>query len=78
MAPIQPLAWEPPYAMGMAQKNKKKNNKKRKKSDFYYVVITILNEHGLDKSSKVILRFLSPLFYQELRFFCSNWKSYPN
>ena len=37
-APIRPLAWEPPYAMGAAhemakrQKNKKKNKKKRKKS----------------------------------------------
>ena len=32
-APIQPLAWEPPYAMGMAlkrQKKKKKILKKRK------------------------------------------------
>ena len=24
VAPIQPLAWEPPYAMGMALKKKKK------------------------------------------------------
>ena len=28
MALIQPLAWEPPYAMGMAQKNRKKTTKK--------------------------------------------------
>ena len=33
-APIRPLAWEPPYAMGAAQekaKRKKKEKKKRKK-----------------------------------------------
>ena len=32
-APIQPLAWEPPYAAGAAQEiaNKKKKNKKKKK-----------------------------------------------
>ena len=27
---IQPLAWEPPYATGVAQKDKKKNLKKKK------------------------------------------------
>ena len=34
-APIQPLAWEPPYASGaaqeMAERQKKKKKKKRKK-----------------------------------------------
>ena len=29
-APIQPLAWEPPYAAGMALKRQKKKKKKRK------------------------------------------------
>ena len=28
IAPIQPLAWGPPYAMGAAQKSKKKKKKK--------------------------------------------------
>jgi len=27
-APIQPLAWEPPYATGMALKSKRKKKKK--------------------------------------------------
>jgi len=27
-APIQPLAWEPPYAVGAAQRNSKKTKKK--------------------------------------------------
>jgi len=27
-APIQPLAWEPPYAVGAAQRNSKKKKKK--------------------------------------------------
>jgi len=31
-APIQPLAWEPPYAMGVAQEMaKRQKTKKRKK-----------------------------------------------
>jgi len=30
-APIQPLAWEPPYATGAAQRNSKKTEKKKKK-----------------------------------------------
>ena len=28
-APIQPLAWEPPYATGAAQKRQKNNNNKK-------------------------------------------------
>ena len=31
VAPIQPLAWEPPYATGIALKSKKKKKKERKK-----------------------------------------------
>ena len=30
-APIRPLAWEPPYAAGAAQRNSKKTKKKKKK-----------------------------------------------
>ena len=33
-APIQPLAWEPPYAAGAAQEIAKKDKKKKKKN--YY------------------------------------------
>jgi len=29
-APIQPLAWEPPYAVGAAQRNSKKTKKNKK------------------------------------------------
>ena len=29
IAPIQPLAWEPPYAMGIAPRSKKKKKKKK-------------------------------------------------
>ena len=29
-APIRPLAWEPPYVMGVALKKKKKERKKKK------------------------------------------------
>jgi len=33
-APIQPLAWEPPYAVGAAQEIAKKDKKKKKDSTF--------------------------------------------
>ena len=33
---IGPLAWEPPYAMGVAQKKKPKIQKKRKKKNISY------------------------------------------
>ena len=32
-APIQPLAWEPPHAFGVALKSKKKKKKKKKKKE---------------------------------------------
>ena len=32
-APIQPLAWEPPYAAGMALKGQKKKDQKKKKKN---------------------------------------------
>jgi len=32
-APIQPLAWEPPYATGAAQEIAKKDKKKKKKKE---------------------------------------------
>ena len=31
-APIQPLAWEPPYAMGLVLKRQKKKKKKKTKN----------------------------------------------
>ena len=31
-APIQPLAWEPPYVMGVALEKKKQNKKQTKKN----------------------------------------------
>ena len=35
-APIQPLAWEPPYTSGMALKSRKKKKKEKKKRKVYY------------------------------------------
>ena len=32
-APIRPLAWEPPYATGAAQRNSKKTKKKKRKKE---------------------------------------------
>ena len=42
VAATQPLAWEPPYATGAAQKSKKEKNKKQKQKNstyIYYVYI---------------------------------------
>ena len=33
-APIRPLAWEPPYATGVALEKTKKTKKKKKKENF--------------------------------------------
>ena len=33
VAPIQPLAWEPPYATGTGLKSKKKKKKKERKKE---------------------------------------------
>ena len=45
-APIQPLAWEPPYASGVALKNKKtekKNKRKEKKRKKGSKILTASN-----------------------------------
>jgi len=34
-APIQPLAWEPPYAMSAALKRQKKKKKKEKRKEIH-------------------------------------------
>ena len=51
-APIRPLAWEPPYAVGAAQEMVKKDKKKKKKENqkkqarnnfpFYYMTFLFL------------------------------------
>ena len=35
--PIQPLAWEPPYAEGAAQRNNKKTKKKKKEKKISWI-----------------------------------------
>ena len=35
IAPIRPLAWEPPYAVGVAQEIAKRQKKKKKKYRIY-------------------------------------------
>ena len=47
-APIRPLAWEPPYAMGVAIEKGKNTKKKKKKinslSDFQvYIIVKLTN-----------------------------------
>ena len=42
VAPIQPLAWEPPYAMGVALKRKKKKNSGFRNIDYHHKGRSIL------------------------------------
>ena len=45
MAPIRPLAWEPPYPSGAAlkgQKKKKKKRKKRKQNEVYLLGLNMV------------------------------------
>ena len=41
-APIRPLAWEPPYAAGVAQEMAKRHTKKRKKKRHYSAVAYVI------------------------------------
>ena len=36
-APIRPLVWEPPYAVGVALEKAKKTPKKKKKNIYIYI-----------------------------------------
>ena len=38
-APIRPLAWEPPYAVGLALEKAKRQKKKKKKSVIFWRVV---------------------------------------
>ena len=40
-APIRPLAWEAPYAVGAAQEKKKKTKKKKKKVMLVFLMVTV-------------------------------------
>ena len=42
-APIQPLAWEPPYAMGAAQEMAKRQKKKKCFKQVKLILITLFN-----------------------------------
>ena len=55
-APIQPLAWEPPYAMGAAQDmaKKKKKEKKEKKKVYSITLLILYTVTGVDKMNMKI------------------------
>jgi len=44
IAPIGPLAWEPPYAMSAALKKRQKKNPKQTQS-FYFTLFFFSNPH---------------------------------
>ena len=67
-APIRPLAWEPPYAVGLAlEKDKKKKRKKRKKKTtgkMDKMKIVILSYfHGVGRKGKYCYVFSSFIFF---------------
>ena len=47
MAPIRPLAWEPPYAKRVAQEMAKRPKKKKKKKKFFLMVLLCLERGSL-------------------------------
>ena len=51
IAPIQPLAWEPPYAVGAALKKTRKKKEKRKRSGHNSV------QQNIDKWDKENLKW---------------------
>ena len=42
-APIGPLAWEPPYAAGVAQEIAKRQKKKKKKKKFTFLTARVIS-----------------------------------
>ena len=57
IAPIRPLAWEPPYAMGAAQEMAKRQKKKKK-------IISLFTDHNPVRRQLFILlyKFISENF----------------
>ena len=45
VAPIHPLAWEPPYALGATLKKKERKGKKRKKKK--WTIFKLLHDFAL-------------------------------
>ena len=43
IAPIGPLAWEPPYAVGEALKRQKKKKKKEKSYVFFFLIFCLFS-----------------------------------
>ena len=41
MAPIRPLAWEPPYAVGSGPRKDKKKKKKKKNRKFAFLMLIV-------------------------------------
>ena len=67
-APIRPLAWEPPYAMGEALKKKKKN---LKENGYVQLILIILYWNNIIKYFTMwgyfILLFIYPKCYMFVR-----------
>ena len=57
-APIRPLAWEPPYALGAALENTK-----TKKKEFSILGISILQCYGQNTSSQSTSFFMNEFYY---------------
>ena len=66
VAPIQPLVWEPPYAVGVTPKSKKKKQKKKRQLDFI-PSCRILVFRKQDKTKKIVIYMRRKTFLLNLR-----------
>jgi len=65
VAPIRPLAWEPPYSAGVALKRPKAKKKKEivhSKSDLHMVTVHVYHKHGIFKVFHLVNIIECPLW----------------
>ena len=75
IAPIRPLAWEPPYAAGMAQENGKKTKKKKNLFLHIYLLVWIDGFFIYSMSyNQSLFLFFDAQIVPDLAF--SNWHLY--
>ena len=56
-APIRPLAWEPPYVLGVALKRTKDQKKKKKKEKFLDVTAICKQPHTKETTLLLVIAF---------------------
>ena len=71
-APIQPLAWEPPYDVGVALKRQKKRKSKRQSSDIHWLPYELKREGDGGTIKESVFTFA----YVNIKKFC-HWVTVP-